>query len=61
VAELSAVDQSAETCCSPQVLAECCDPGAKADCCDREAGCGCAAGATAADSGDDVRLRVREP
>ena len=50
------------TCCAPAAQETCCEPSAKAACCGTSAAggsCGCAAGAPA-ESGDEVRERVRE-
>jgi hypothetical protein len=59
MAELSAAETTADSCCAPEQQAACCEPGEKRDCCAPESGsCGCSVG----QSGDDVdvRERVRE-
>jgi hypothetical protein len=43
MAELTAAETTADTCCPPEQQAACCEPGAKADCCGHGEGCGCAA------------------
>jgi hypothetical protein len=49
VAELSAGEAAAGSCCAPKQQATCCEPGEKADCCAPEASrCGCAAGEVSA-------------
>jgi arsenite methyltransferase len=60
MAELTAAETTAESCCAPEAQATCCEPSAKAECCDPShgEGCGCDAG-KGADSAD-IRERVRE-
>jgi arsenite methyltransferase len=46
MAELTAAERTAGSCCAPKAQATCCGPSAKAECCgpsDGE-GCGCSAG-----------------
>jgi arsenite methyltransferase len=49
-------------CCAPSVQETCCEPSDKATCCDASAAgsCGCAAGASAEPSADELREAVRE-
>jgi hypothetical protein len=54
MAELSAAETTADSCCAPEQQAACCEPSEKRDCCAPESGsCGCSAG----QSGDDVDVR----
>jgi len=70
MAELSAVEKTANACCAPEAQASCCESSVKAECCgDSHAeGCGCDAG-RASDAptpalddaqADDLREQVRE-
>jgi arsenite methyltransferase len=54
MAELTATDTSAHSCCAPERQATCCEPSAKADCCGHDEGCGCDAGTP------DIRETARE-
>jgi arsenite methyltransferase len=60
MAELTADETTADSCCAREAQATCCESSAKAECCDPShgEGCGCAAG-KGADS-PDIRERVRE-
>jgi arsenite methyltransferase len=63
MAELTAPDTPASSCCSPAAQETCCEPSAKAACCDTAAAggsCGCAAGQTTTVSADELRETVRE-
>jgi hypothetical protein len=46
MAELTAVDTTADACCAPEAQATCCEPSAKVECCapSHGDGCGCLAG-----------------
>jgi hypothetical protein len=57
MAELSAVEATADSCCAPETQATCCAPNAKAECCDLSHGddCGCFAG----DGVDSPDIRER--
>jgi hypothetical protein len=43
MAELTAVEATADPCCAPEQQTTCCEPSAKADCCGHGDDCGCAA------------------
>jgi arsenite methyltransferase len=68
MAELSATETAADTCCEPEAQAICCEPSAKAECCGESHAdrCGCDAGrdadAPALDDAPagDMREQVRE-
>jgi arsenite methyltransferase len=63
MAELTAAETTASSCCSPAAQETCCEPAGKAACCDAAAAggaCGCAAGQTTTVSADDLRDTVRE-
>jgi arsenite methyltransferase len=46
MAELTATDATASSCCAPEAQATCCAPSVKAECCDPRHGkhCECSAG-----------------
>jgi arsenite methyltransferase len=58
VADMTAPDASADSCCAPVQQATCCEPTEKADCCGHDEGCGCDVGAAVAET--EVREQVRE-
>jgi arsenite methyltransferase len=60
MAELTAAETTAGSCCAPEAQATCCEPNAKAECCapSHGEGCGCPAGY--ADDSPDIRERMRE-
>jgi arsenite methyltransferase len=63
MAELTASDTAASSCCSPVAQETCCEPSEKAACCDTAAAggsCGCAAGQATAVSADELRATVRD-
>jgi arsenite methyltransferase len=60
MAELTADETTADSCCASEAQGTCCEPSAKAECCEPShgEGCGCAAGQRA--DSPDIRERVRE-
>jgi arsenite methyltransferase len=57
MAELTADETTAGSCCAPDAQAACCEPSAKAECCGPSHGEGCGCSAGNAEDSPDIRER----